>query len=47
MDLDQSLTLAAITLVGMGVALYLTRRRADKIEPATEVSAPVVTKQEG
>jgi drug/metabolite transporter (DMT)-like permease len=47
MSLDQSLILAAVTLAGMSAALYLTRRRADQIEPSTEVSNPVVTKQEG
>ncbi len=45
MSLDQSLTVAFVTLVGMGVALYSTRRRAEQTELATVASA--VTKQEG
>jgi len=44
-SLDQSLLVAAVTLAGMCVALYLTRRRPEQTElPAV---APAATKQEG
>jgi drug/metabolite transporter (DMT)-like permease len=46
MSLEQSLALAAMTLVGMSVALYLTRHRNAQTRTAAEVTNPVALKQE-
>jgi len=46
-SLGQSLTVAAVVLTGMGVALYLTRRRADRNGLEAVGSTPATTRQEG
>jgi uncharacterized membrane protein len=46
MSLEQSLALAAMTIVGMSVALYLTRHRVGQSEPAAAGANPVALKQE-